>query len=100
MIPALTGHSPPANNTRALLALPTRLGGIGIVNPLELRHHQQESAVVLCQPQVAMIEKQAGDVLLARDAQHREKKGRQQEIRREQKLQAKTITASLPLVQH
>ena len=32
-IPALTGQPPPGEHTRELLALPARLGGLGLMNP-------------------------------------------------------------------
>ena len=32
-IPALTGQSPPGESTLKLLALPARLGGLGLINP-------------------------------------------------------------------
>ena len=33
-IPALTGQPPPGEHTRELLALPARLGGLGLINPI------------------------------------------------------------------
>ena len=36
LIPALTGRAPPCHIDRELLALPARLGGLGIVNPTKL----------------------------------------------------------------
>ena len=32
-IPSITGRSPPNNTVRKLMALPTRLGGLGITDP-------------------------------------------------------------------
>ena len=32
-LPTLTGHSPPNNTIRKLMALPARLGGLGIADP-------------------------------------------------------------------
>ena len=34
-IPSLTGCAPPSKLTRDLLALPVRVGGLGLVNPTE-----------------------------------------------------------------
>ena len=36
--PTLTGHAPPSDSIRFLLALPLRLGGLGIVNPTDFKH--------------------------------------------------------------
>jgi len=35
-IPAVTGHSPPGDIERTFLALPTRGGGMGIINPIKM----------------------------------------------------------------
>ena len=35
-IPAVTGHSPPGELERDLFALPTRIGGVGIINPVKM----------------------------------------------------------------
>jgi len=42
LIPALMSRPPPSDSTRALLSLPSRLGGIGLSNPAE--HSQTEYA--------------------------------------------------------
>ena len=34
-IPAVTGHLPPSDLDRDFLALPTRIGGMGIINPIQ-----------------------------------------------------------------
>ena len=39
LIPALTGQPAPNEKIRALLALPIRLGGMGLVNPTRLPEH-------------------------------------------------------------
>ena len=39
-IPALTGRSPCSEVERALLALPARLGGMGLVNPVAVCNHE------------------------------------------------------------
>ena len=58
LIPALTGQSTPNGNTRALLALPVRLGGMGIVNPTTLPTVQHQSSVALCKPLSSLIDSQ------------------------------------------
>ena len=35
-IPSVTGHLPPGDTERALLALPTQVGGMGIINPIKM----------------------------------------------------------------
>ena len=58
LIPALTGQSTPNGNTRALLALPVGLGGMGIVNPTTLPTVQHQSSVALCKPLSSLIDSQ------------------------------------------
>ena len=58
LIPALTGQSTPNGNTRALLALPVQLGGMGIVNLTTLPTVQHQSSVALCKPLSSLIDSQ------------------------------------------
>ena len=39
-VPALTGQPPPGELIRDLLALPCKLGGLGITNPIHVRSNQ------------------------------------------------------------
>lgn len=46
-IPALTGRDAPSELERTLLALPARLGGLGIVNPVEAATDEHQSSLRL-----------------------------------------------------
>ena len=50
LIPALTGRPPPNNIDRDLLALPARLGGLGIVNPTTLSTSEYPASVSITAP--------------------------------------------------
>ena len=53
-IPALTGHPTPDQTTRTLLALPCRLGGMGLINPCDLASQVDDSRTIT-QPLVERI---------------------------------------------
>ena len=55
LIPALTGHLPCSFIERALLALPTRLGGLGIRNPSAMLSESFQSSEKITAPLVALI---------------------------------------------
>ena len=55
LIPALTGHLPCSSIERALLALPTRLGGLGICNPSAMLSESFQSSEKITAPLVALI---------------------------------------------
>ena len=55
LIPALTGRPPCSREERVLLALPVRLGGIGIINPVSISQSVFEASVKLTSPFVAAI---------------------------------------------
>ena len=50
LIPNLTGRPPPNNSEHDLLALPARLGGIGLTNPLDLSHVEYTASQKIAQP--------------------------------------------------
>ena len=50
LIPALTGRPPPNDSERELLALPVRLGGLGIVNPTLLPNTEYQASVEVTAP--------------------------------------------------
>ncbi len=99
LIPAITGQTAPADSMRTLLALPARLGGMGLINPMAMRQQQQESSVAQCQPLIDLILNQDGNVLQAQQAQQAVKKRRRKELKEEQCTQAERIIASLPQTQ-
>ena len=43
-IPALTGQTPPGTSVREMLALPARLGGLGLINPVAIAQEQHASS--------------------------------------------------------
>ena len=61
LIPALTGRSPCSREGRDMLALPVRLGGMGIVYPISMSQHVFEASVKLTSPLVATIISQDQD---------------------------------------
>ena len=50
LIPSLTGQAPPNDSIRDLLALPARLGGIAISNPMSLADFEYSSSVAITGP--------------------------------------------------
>ena len=54
-IPALTGQPPPGEHTREMLALPARLGGLGLLNPLASAPEQQAASQQISTPLVDRI---------------------------------------------
>ena len=79
---------------RSVLALPARLGDVGLVNPQEMRQDQQESSRIQCQPLTASILEQ-GDAVQTQHIQQLAKKRRRQELRNEQGKLAETVIASM-----
>ena len=49
-IPALTGHALPGDLVRNLLALPARLGGLGLINPVAVSAEQHHTSKVISAP--------------------------------------------------
>ena len=64
LIPALTGRPPCSRVERDLLALPVRLGGVGIINPVSNSQHMFEASVRLTTPLIAAIATQDQDQLI------------------------------------
>ena len=64
LIPALTGRPPCSREERDLLALPVRLGGMGITNPVSTSHRNFEASTRLTSPLVATIATQDQDRLV------------------------------------
>ena len=55
IFPALTGQPPPNDHIRKLLALPPRLGGLGITNIADTVSTQQEISKAISEPLVNLI---------------------------------------------
>ena len=65
LIPLLTGRAAPGDMVRELLALPPRLGGIGLINPAIALQNELERSVKTCAPvadQIRNQESRLGDV--------------------------------------
>ena len=58
LIPALTGRAPPSDTVRELLALPVRLGGLGIINPTTLSSSEHLASINISAPLRNLILKQ------------------------------------------
>lgn len=54
-IPAITGQAPPGKQIRELLALPVRLGGLGLQNPITMSREQHTASKLICAPLVDRI---------------------------------------------
>ena len=61
LLPALTGREAPNDVERDLLALPARLGGLGLIDPTQLTA-EYEAYVKICAPLVALIAVQQHDL--------------------------------------
>ena len=68
-LPNLTGQPSPNAHVRKLLALPARLGGIGIINPVWLSTVYYQQSVAASKPLVQIILDQEGDVVIGRAMQ-------------------------------
>ncbi len=86
-IPALTGRSAISDVERNLLSLPTRLGGLSIMNPSEASDPQYVTSQQVTAPLVSLIIQQSSDYTYSTvEEQHqamtKAKSGRQQQSRR------------------
>ena len=54
-IPSLTGQSAPADLERELMALPTKLGGLGITNPVSSSDGEHRASLHLTSQLVCML---------------------------------------------
>ena len=55
LIPSLTGQPPPGDLTRYLLALPCKLGGLGLINPIDVRPEQYQTSKAISAPLVNRV---------------------------------------------
>jgi hypothetical protein len=55
LIPVITGRSSITDDERKLLALPCRLGGMGLINPTEIAEEQYQSSCDITTPLVSLI---------------------------------------------
>ena len=55
LLPSLTGRAPPNDAVRDLLALPTRLGGLGIINPIKSSKAEFHASTMISVPLATLI---------------------------------------------
>ena len=96
LLPALTGQPSPGDDLRKLLLLPACLGGIGVIDPMDLPEKQFHGSREICSPLVKLIIDQGGDVLAALSEQVGIKQ--KLEKKRATSLQAEALltTSTLP----
>ena len=116
IIPALTAQPPPNDEMRKLFALPARLGGLGITNPMDIVTTQRSMSEEISQPLVNLIlhtnksssgsctnaDQQSDgpeDVLQAMQQQKLTKRRKQHEHQKAQKAEAQSVIALLPAAQ-
>lgn len=94
LIPNLTGQPAPNATIRKLLALPPRLGGLGLINPETLNC---STSKVICEPLIKLIHEQQGDVRVVQQLQIKLKQRSKIEHQNEQTALAQQINSDLPL---
>ena len=95
-IPALTGQPPPGEHTREMLALPARLGGLGLVNPTASANEQQAASQQISAPLVDQIYNQNHHLDNCHSIQQSIKRRIQHVKHAKQKEHAKNIQHYLP----
>ena len=96
LIPALTGRPPPNDSERELLALPVRLGGLGIVNPTLLPNTEYLASVEVSAPLKDLILNQEAEYpFQCLDAQIQAKRAAHKQNRKCAKSSATTLRATI-----
>ena len=95
-IPALTGQPIPGEVERELFALPTRLGGLGITNPINMSECQFEASKRVTAPLLALIVQQHTTVSEVRNAAEKTRQVIRSETRRRQAKAAEQLRSRLP----
>ena len=95
-IPALTLQPAPNDQTRQVLGLPARHGGLAITDPQTLPADQGEMSVRLCQPAIESILRQKGDALVVYHTQLRIKQEIHRERRQVMTERARLVISGLP----
>ena len=62
LIPALTSQKAPSDTMRSLFSLPSRLGGLGISNPIDSSSVQYHNSITVTAPMVDLILKQTDTI--------------------------------------
>ena len=96
LIPALTGRPPPNDSEHELLALPVRLGGLGIVNPTLLPNNEYQASVEVSAPLKDLILNQEAECpFQCLDAQILAKRATHKQNRKCAKSSATTLRATI-----
>ena len=95
LLPAITGRDAISDHERDLLALPARLGGIGVKNPTT-QTDEYNLSQRLSAPLTALIVQQSEDLGAAREQQQAVKKALRAERSSQQKSIATELKSSLP----
>ena len=97
LIPALTGRAPPCHIDRELLALPARLGGLGIVNPTKLSSSEYLASANISAPLRDLILEQNHEYSFeCLEAQVNAKRDAHKQNRDIAKSSATTLRATIP----
>ena len=96
-IPALTGRGAIRNVERDLLTLPTRLGGLGIINPSETITSQYMSSLKITAPLITLIVQQSTKYTHAiKHVQHQAVTQAKSDCRQQQFRKAACLAPQLP----
>ena len=90
-IPALTGRPAPSDTERELLALPARVGGLGIANPAATAEREHQASMQLSSPLVMLITQGEADLAQSTTAQRRARNQLQQDKRKHENEAAATL---------
>ena len=96
LIPTLTGHSAPSDLIRDLLALPANLGGIGLINPLDISAKQHSTSKKISAPLLERVKDQDHQSIGCSESQQQIKAAVRIEKRSRLKQSAKNIQEQLP----
>ena len=107
IIPALTGQPAPNDDVRKMLALPARLGGLGILDPTAITAIEREASEECSAPLVDIIleskqscgRQRIENTLQALEKQKAVKRRNKRKRQEAQKKEAESIIASLPAMQ-
>ena len=95
-IPTLTGHSAPSDLVRDLLALPANLGGIGLINPLDISAKQHSTSKKISAPLLERVIDQDHRSIGCSESQQQIKASVRIEKRSRLKQSSKNIQEQLP----
>ena len=100
LIPALTNQPTQTQDVCNLLALPARLGGMGITNPIRACKEQREMSLAVTKPLVERIRKQRGDMRQCQLEMDTVKRQLRRQQRESLKIEADAVIDVLPPTQN